>query len=175
MPRLGITAHDRLAGQSALGADSVRRLVDLPRQRLRAGQSESRRSAIESSITPPSEVRRPASNAAVTCFTRNGWKREWQEIIAGHGERGSEAKREGWCQQQNPTLYQRITPRSPASTPANGLTPTPFDARFATPICSKLHPAWPAEPALCAGHMSAILLLSPEEPSICRFATGSQS
>ena len=45
VPRLGVTAHDRLAGQSAFGADRVGRLIDLPRQRLsrRAVRKYSRR------------------------------------------------------------------------------------------------------------------------------------
>ena len=40
MPRLGIAARNGLAAYRALRADGVGRLVDFPRQRLRAGQSE---------------------------------------------------------------------------------------------------------------------------------------
>jgi hypothetical protein len=40
MARLGIAAHDVLVVEGALDADSVRRLVDLPGQRLGSGKAE---------------------------------------------------------------------------------------------------------------------------------------
>ena len=40
MPRLGITAHDILVVDGALGANGVRRFVDLLVERLRAGKAE---------------------------------------------------------------------------------------------------------------------------------------
>ena len=42
-------------------------------------------SAIDRSITPPFEVSRPPSKAAVNSLGLNGWKREWQTGIIGHG------------------------------------------------------------------------------------------
>ena len=41
------------------------------------------------SMTPPSEVRRPPSKAAVIFLRRNGWKRESREFIVRHGGCGS--------------------------------------------------------------------------------------
>jgi hypothetical protein len=40
------------------------------------------------SITSPFEVRRPPLKAAVTFLGVNGWKRQWQNRIMGHGGRG---------------------------------------------------------------------------------------
>jgi hypothetical protein len=44
----------------------------------------------------------------------NGWKRERQDRIVGHGGRGACVDVAGLASQPNPTPHQCITPRSPA-------------------------------------------------------------
>ena len=48
-----------------------------------------RRSAKANSITPPSELMRPPSNAAVIFLRCNRWQRERQQAIVDHGGCGS--------------------------------------------------------------------------------------
>ena len=47
-----------------------------------------RRSAIARSITPPFEVSAPTIEGCCDFLGLNGWKREWQNCIIGHGGRG---------------------------------------------------------------------------------------
>src|SRR5271157_4099669 len=83
----------------------------------RANRSASPRrcSAIDSSMTPPSDVRRPPSKAAVTFLremagNENG--RRLSSVMAG----AAGAKRaEGWYKQLNLTPYHGFTPRSSPS------------------------------------------------------------
>jgi hypothetical protein len=68
---------------------------DVSRRRWCASMSISRASRraepkfrLGRSITSPFEVRRPPLKAAVTFLGVNGWKRQWQNRIIGHGGRG---------------------------------------------------------------------------------------
>jgi transposase-like protein len=74
----------------------------------------SRRSAIANSITPPSEVSRPPSNAAVTGLRRTAGKRNeggLKSVMAGVP---GAVRRTDRCKQPNPTLNQCFMLRPPA-------------------------------------------------------------
>ena len=88
--------------------------LEINKQRARRAASPNRRSARESSMTPPSELSRPPSKAAVTFFAptagnENG--RRLSLVMAGGAVVERAADR---CKQPNPTLYQRYMPRPPA-------------------------------------------------------------
>src|SRR4051794_14266713 len=76
------------------------------------------RSASHSSITPPSDERRPPSKAAVTFFPRIAGNENGRWLWFGMAAVAEQASGQGFVLTPNPTLYQRLSyTRQPPSWP----------------------------------------------------------
>src|SRR5436309_3949035 len=73
----------------------------------------SRRSAWASNITPPSELIRPPSKAAVIFLRQTAGKQNGRRLSSVMAGVARVIPAKGWLQQPNPTPDQRLTPLPP--------------------------------------------------------------
>ena len=108
-PSATSTVHERL---SDARADHVGRRMGNPRwiatkQRANLSAMRRRPSAIASSITPLSEVRRPPSKAPVTSLRETAGNENGRRLSSVMVSEAGATKREGWCQQPSYALSVR--------------------------------------------------------------------